>query len=99
MTDPTDPAECGMAAEVDVMSSNSPVFELTNPGKSTVKKLAWYGDGNPLRSGWIWGADYLKNGVVALYVPIGKGVMYAFGPEITFSAQPRRSEGHTSELQ
>ena len=77
-----------MPARVDVMSSNSPVFRLTATGPSTVKKLAWYGDENPLRSGWIWGADHLKNGVVAFYAPIGKGALYAFGPEITFRAQP-----------
>ena len=86
MADTTDPAGWGMPAHVDVMSSNSPVFELTGAG--AVKKLAWYGNANPLRSGWIWGADHLKNGVAAFYAPIGKGNLYAFGPEITFRAQP-----------
>ncbi|MGV3761623.1 M14 family metallopeptidase [Parapedobacter sp.] len=88
MADTTDPAGWGMPVYVDVMSSNSPVFKLTSTDQSVVKKLAWYGDGNPLRSGWIWGAEYLENGVVAFYAPIGKGALYAFGPEITFRAQP-----------
>lgn len=88
MADTTDPAGWGMPANVDVMSSNSPVFKLTDANGPTVKKLAWYGDENPLRSGWVWGADYLRNGVVAFYAPIGKGRLYAFGPEITFRAQP-----------
>src|SRR5690606_37246397 len=79
MADTTDPAGWGMPAHVDVMSNKSPVFELTGAG--AVKKLAWYGNANPLRSGWIWGADHLKNGVTAFYAPIGKGNLYAFGPE------------------
>jgi Zinc carboxypeptidase. len=87
--DTTDPAGWGMPAQVDVMSNRSPVFRLAEGASSAgIVKLAWYGDGNPLRSGWIWGADYLKNGVVAFAAPIGKGRLYAFGPEITFRAQP-----------
>ncbi|WP_262249176.1 M14 family metallopeptidase [Parapedobacter soli] len=87
MADTTDPAGWGMPAAVDIMSSNSPVFKITDDG-ATIKKLAWYDGENPLRSGWIWGAGYLKNGVVAFHAPIGKGQLYAFGPEITFRAQP-----------
>ncbi|MGK6353006.1 M14 family metallopeptidase [Parapedobacter sp. DT-150] len=87
--DTADAAAWGMPGEVDVMSSNSPVFKLGSGAASAgIVKLAWYGEENPLRSGWIWGADYLKNGVVAFSAPIGKGKLYAFGPEITFRAQP-----------
>ena len=88
MADTTDPAGWGMPALVDVMSSHSPVFHLTAASGPAIKKLAWYGTTNPLRSGWIWGADYLKDGIVAFSAPIGKGKLYAFGPEITFRAQP-----------
>lgn len=88
IADTTATANWGMPAHVDVMSSNSPVFKLTETGETTVKKLVWYGDKNPLRSGWIWGDGYLKNGIVAFYAPINKGNLYAFGPEITFRAQP-----------
>ncbi len=82
-------AAWGMPARVDVMSSNSPLFRFTDGASAAgLVKLAWYGDGNPLRSGWIWGADYLKDGVAAFSAPVGKGTLYAFGPEITFRAQP-----------
>ncbi|SFC51039.1 Zinc carboxypeptidase [Parapedobacter composti] len=84
-----DPAGWGMPAVVDVVSSNSPVFQLTDGAASAgITKLAWYGAENPLRSGWIWGAAYLKNGVAAFSAPVGRGTLYAFGPEITFRAQP-----------
>ncbi|HEY5824095.1 MAG TPA: hypothetical protein VIT44_07015, partial [Cyclobacteriaceae bacterium] len=52
-----------------------------------VKPLAWFGEENPLRSGWAWGASYLKGGVVAFEAPVGKGTLYSFTPEITFRAQ------------
>jgi hypothetical protein len=38
-------------------------------------------------SGWAWGETYLKNGVVAFEAKVGKGKLYAFGPEITFRGQ------------
>ncbi|SEK98123.1 M14 family metallopeptidase [Parapedobacter koreensis] len=89
IADTTDPAGWGMPETVSVMSSNSPVFKLEEGAKSQgVKPLAWYGDSNPLLSGWVWGADYLKNGITAFSAPVGKGKLYAFGPEITFRAQP-----------
>ena len=82
-------AAWGMPAKVDVMSSNSPLFHFTDGAAAAgLVKLAWYGEENPLRSGWVWGAEYLKNGVAAFSAPVGKGMLYAFGPEITFRAQP-----------
>lgn len=84
--DTSDAAGWGMPAEVAVMHSNSPVFRISNA--SNVKPLAWYGEENPLMSGWIWSPEYLKNGVTAFAAPVGKGMFYAFGQEITFRAQP-----------
>ncbi|MFC3197807.1 M14 metallopeptidase family protein [Parapedobacter deserti] len=87
--DTASPAGWGMPATVNVLSSNSPVFKFTgSAAASGLVKLAWYGEENPLRSGWIWGPEYLKNGIVAFTAPVGKGTFYAFGPEITFRAQP-----------
>lgn len=84
--DTTEAAGWGMPATVAVMHSNSPVFHISD--KSSVKPLVWYGDENPLMSGWIWGPEYLKKGVTAFQAPVGKGEFYAFGQEITFRAQP-----------
>lgn len=83
-----DPSGWGMTEMVDVMYNNSPVFRIMD-GNSTaeIKPLMWYGDKNPLRSGWIWGADYLKNVVAGFSAAVGKGKLYAFGPEVTFRAQ------------
>ncbi len=87
--DSTQSATWGMSNKADVYFQNSPVFKLGPDAvlSGKVKPLAWFGDENPLRSGWAWGASYLKGGVVAFEAPVGKGKLYAFGPEITFRGQ------------
>ena len=78
----------GMPAVVDMVFNNSPVFNLTAASaEQKIVPLAWFDEHDSLRSGWAWGQSYLKNGVAAFMAPIGKGKLYAFGPEITFRAQ------------
>jgi hypothetical protein len=86
--DDTHPANWGMGDSANMVFNNSPVFSLAPDAMlQGVKPLAWFGTESPLVSGWAWGESYLKNGVVAFEAPIGKGKLYAFGPEITFRAQ------------
>lgn len=84
--DTIDVAGWGMPAAVDVMHSNNGVFRITDT--SVVKPLVWYGSESPLRSGWIWGAPFLANGVTGFKANLGKGDFYAFSQEVTFRAQP-----------
>lgn len=86
--DSSHPANWGMGEAAQMVFNNSPVFNLApNALLQGVKPLAWFGTESPLVSGWAWGGSYLRNGVVAFEAPIGKGKLYAFGPEITFRAQ------------
>jgi hypothetical protein len=86
--DNTQPSTWGMEAQADIVFDNSPVFKLGDAAKSQqIRPLAWYGDDEALRSGWAWGQQYLKNGVAAFVAPVGKGKLFAYGPEITFRAQ------------
>lgn len=86
--DNTQPSTWGMEAQADIVFDNSPVFKLGDEAKSQqIRPLAWYGDDDALRSGWAWGQQYLKNGVAAFVAPVGKGKLFAYGPEITFRAQ------------
>ncbi|WP_040401406.1 M14 family metallopeptidase, partial [Cecembia lonarensis] len=86
--DNTHPANWGMGDAANMVFNNSPVFNLAPDGLlQGVKPLAWFGTESPLVSGWAWGESYLRNGIVAFEAPIGKGKLYAFGPEITFRAQ------------
>jgi hypothetical protein len=62
--DSTQSATWGMSNQADVYFDNSPVFKLAPEAvvQGKVKPLMWFGEENPLRSGWVWGANYLKGG-------------------------------------
>ncbi|MES1250044.1 MAG: peptidase, partial [Chitinophaga rupis] len=79
----------GMGGNADVYFDESPVFTITPDAysKGIIKPIAWFANNRPLRSGWAWGQAYLQDGVAAFVASVGKGKLYAFGPEITFCAQ------------
>jgi len=79
----------GLNKETDVYFDNSPVFHINPDAESSglIKPIAWFNTDKPLRSGWSWGQAYLKNGVTSFEAKVGKGKLFAFGPEITFRAQ------------
>jgi hypothetical protein len=83
-----DPACYGMPAMADVYFSQSPVFRFDEKAETGgLKKLAWYSTETPLHSGWALGQNYLKDGIIAFSAPVGEGMLYAFGPNITFRSQ------------
>ncbi len=86
--DTSHPANYGMNEKANILFNRSPVFSLSpNAGNMGVKPIAWFGEEEPLKSGWAWGQHYLRNGVTAFEAKFGEGKFYAFGPEITFRAQ------------
>jgi hypothetical protein len=87
--DTTHPLAHGLPSEVDVFFDNSPVFSLTpRAAAQGVRPIAWFSNATPLRSGWAWGQQYLEGGIAVADVPVGRGHVYLFGPEIAFRAQP-----------
>lgn len=76
----------GMPASGDINFDNSPVFKI-DAGAKDVHPIAWFCTDTPLHSGWAWGQGYLKGGVAAFCAPVGKGMLYAYGPEVTFRGQ------------
>ena len=87
--DPTAPSAAGSQEHIDVFFNNSPVFRLApNAAARGVRPVMWFDTANPLRSGWAWGQNYLEGGTTAFEAAVGQGKLYAFGPEITFRAQP-----------
>ena len=76
----------GMSTKSIVFFDNNPVFKKSL--SSEVGPLASFGNDNPLVSGWLWGPQYLRGGVVMAEAQIGSGNVYMFAPEITFRAQP-----------
>jgi hypothetical protein len=99
--DNTTPLGYGFEQEVDVFFDNSPVFTLADAGRGSrsspagqnsgssaaARPIAWFSTPAPLRSGWAWGQQYLQGGLAAVVVPMGRGRLVLFGPEVTFRAQ------------
>jgi hypothetical protein len=85
--DNSQPLAWGMPDEVDVLFDESPVmaFDDVAPG---LRRVAWFDDSEPLRSGWAWGQHLLQGGVAAAEADVGGGKLYLFGPEILFRSQP-----------
>ncbi len=88
-TDNKIPAAWGMPAKSDIYFDRSPVFKISTEAIASgkVKPILWFSNPAALRSGWAWGQAYLRDGVTAFEAQVGKGKLYAFGPEITFRAQ------------
>ena len=79
----------GMNNKADVYFSASPVFKLSPIAiaQKEITPLAWYASASTLRSGWAFGQSYLQDGVAAFEAKVGKGILYVYGPEITFRGQ------------
>ena len=84
--DNTTPLGYGFEREVDVFFDVSPVFRI-GPG-TAARRVAWYPNAAPLRSGWALGQRYLNGGAAVIDAPLGKGRVLVFGPEITYRGQP-----------
>ncbi len=83
--DNTHPLAWGLGQQVDFMFHASPVFRLKNA--DSLRKVAWFDEKTPLRSGWAIGQSYLQNGLAVIEAPVGRGQLLLFGPEILFRAQ------------
>jgi hypothetical protein len=79
----------GADSVATVMFDNSPVFALPpDAAAHGIRPVAWFESATPLRSGWAYGEGYLQGGVTMFEADIGKGRLYAYGPEVLFRAQP-----------
>lgn len=65
---------------------NAPVFDLP-AGEAGIRPILRVDSDRPLRSGWAWGQEHVKDGVLAYEADIGEGRLTAFSTDITFRAQ------------
>jgi hypothetical protein len=84
--DPKQPLAYGAPADIDVFFDRSPTFTL-KAGATGVAKVSWFDTDKPLRSGWAVGQEKLNGSTAMLDIDLGKGKIFAFGPEITQRAQ------------
>ena len=81
----------GLTDYVDCMFDNSPAFRWTTPTPPRGATVAVFDTDKPLRSGWAWGQEVLKDTIAAADVPLGKGRVVLFGPEVLFRGQPTQT--------
>jgi hypothetical protein len=88
--DSAHPLAWGLDDYIDVMFSSNPVFKLPEGEDEPkgFKRIAWFNDKTPLRSGWAWGQEHLEGGVAIAAAPVGKGQLVVCGPQILFRGQP-----------
>jgi hypothetical protein len=86
--DTTHPMAAGMKERTSFFFNNSPLFRLKEGASGTVRTIAVFDTDTPLKSGWAWGQKYLKGGIAAAEVRVGKGRVLLYGPEILHRAQP-----------
>jgi len=80
-----------MPERVDVFFDESPAFDLPPAASAAgLRAVARFDGDRPLRSGWAWGQQYLKDGVAVVEAPVGEkgGRLLLFGPEILNRGQP-----------
>jgi hypothetical protein len=82
-----EPAAWGMDSLADLSFNSDRVFRIMPGAGNKVRPILYFGEGNPLRSGWVLGDRYLQDGVSAFVAEVGKGRVYAFGSDITFRGQ------------
>jgi hypothetical protein len=84
--DTSEPLAYGMPERPDVFYTNNPLFRV-QPGGG-VRSVVWFDADNPVRSGWAWGVQYLKQAVAVAQADVGKGRLFLFGPPLAFRAHP-----------
>ena len=78
--DDTNPLAHGLDKELDVFFDNNPVFKLApDAAAKGVRRVAWFADAAPLRSGWAWGQQYLDKGVTMVETSVGQGRVFLHG--------------------
>ncbi len=80
------PLTHGIGDRTDILFSHSPTFSI-DPSATGIRRIGWFDSPAPLRSGWAWGQEHLRDGVAAVEADYGRGKMFLFGPKITFRAQ------------
>lgn len=74
----------GYNKQMDIYFNNNNIYKIKD---SSIKPILWFSLDKPLKSGWSWGEQYLKDGVIAFQKDINKGKITVFTPDITFRAQ------------
>jgi hypothetical protein len=89
--DPKNPVAHGYGDKADIFFDNSPVWKINAAaaaGAPPLRVVAWFANGEPLRSGWAWGQKYLDKGIEMVETNVGQGRLFLFGNDLMFRSQP-----------
>ncbi len=90
--DSANPIAHGIGERVDMMFNRSPVLRLEAGAEAQgLRRVAWYDSDAPLRSGWAWGQEHIRNGLAAIEADVGGGKLYMFAPEVLYRGQPHKT--------
>ncbi|GAA0298384.1 M14 family metallopeptidase [Sphingomonas oligophenolica] len=84
--DPGEPLAYGLPDKVDLFFDSSPVFRLTDAAAGSEAPVRFVGP-NVLHSGWAWHQERLDGAAAVVDLPVSKGRIILFGPEIALRAQ------------
>jgi hypothetical protein len=84
--DLTHPLAYGMPKHTAIRMTDSPAFRLLLHGQES-RAVAYYGEDNPLLSGWLIGAEKLAGRTALAEIPIEKGRVILFGFRVQSRAQ------------
>lgn len=84
--DTSQPLAYGMPGETAIRLTNSPAFRLLLHIQES-KAIGYYGEDNPLMSGWLIGAEKLAGRTALAEIPIEKGRVILFGFRVQSRAQ------------
>ncbi|MFH0991560.1 MAG: M14 family metallopeptidase [bacterium] len=86
MVDLSHPLTYGMEEKAYIYFDGSPAFRMRPYNRESSVVLS-YGDSNPLRSGWLLGAELLYDKVAMAEIPVDKGRVILYGFRVQHRAQ------------
>ena len=82
------PIAHGTGERTAILFGRDPVFSLPPASQdSGLRQVGWFDGEDPLLSGWAWGQEYLRGGVVVIEADFGLGNLFLFAPNITYRGQ------------
>jgi hypothetical protein len=85
--DATNPIAWGMPEHADFYFERSAAFTFAPGANEILKRVVWFESEKPLRSGWAWGQQHLKDSVSVATATVGSGKLHLMGSEVVFRAQ------------
>ena len=85
--DTSEPLAWGLDPRTSVYFERSAAFRFAADSSVILKPVVSFDSEEPLRSGWAWGQQHLKDSVTVATATVGAGKLHLMGSEIVFRGQ------------